>query len=420
MVDLAISFAGLELKSPVWVASQTPISATNTGTQAKLLEKYVRKGAGMVKTHFICQKSGTPPFTKRVKRVYAAKSKPPFGYEGLFIISPTLLNIGYLQEGLDLVRKLKRRTEVPVCANIVSTEASEESWSFLAQKFKEANADLIETNFSCPNFMLSELALRDQNLPDGVGWTVSHFPDLAANIVRRIKKDVNLPLCVKISCEIGFPQFLILANKLKEAGADVLTLTNAPISISPPDICNHGKPSYPFMKFTSFSATHGPWNRFLTYKYVAAVSHWVKGIELTAVGGLVDPEHVLEVMMLGAKTAELSSGIIWRTHNLLKETIKFLKRFLKENKYSSVEEIVGLGLPYIRHLEQVEFIPSVARINYDLCQACGRCCENICTASKRQGNYIIVDEDECCGCGLCVPLCPHGARFLELRNHKRS
>ena len=86
MADLSLSFAGLELKSPVWVASQTPISTSSPRTQAKLLEKYVQKGAGMVKTHFICEKRGSRPSMKRVKRVYAVKSRPPFGYEGLFMI----------------------------------------------------------------------------------------------------------------------------------------------------------------------------------------------------------------------------------------------------------------------------------------------------------------------------------------------
>jgi len=56
----------------------------------------------------------------------------------------------------------------------------------------------------------------------------------------------------------------------------------------------------------------------------------------------------------------------------------------------------------------------IARIDPDLCTACGTCAERCqVEAIKELEDVSEVDSPRCIGCGLCVPTCPVEAVSME-------
>ncbi|SES71211.1 4Fe-4S dicluster domain-containing protein [Anaerobranca gottschalkii] len=57
---------------------------------------------------------------------------------------------------------------------------------------------------------------------------------------------------------------------------------------------------------------------------------------------------------------------------------------------------------------------------------CGQCDNPTCVTScpvdgatyQRKDGIVIVDEDKCIGCGVCVGACPYGARSINKNNNK--
>ena len=72
-------------------------------------------------------------------------------------------------------------------------------------------------------------------------------------------------------------------------------------------------------------------------KTTATIAKFVPEVDIMAIGGLVNPEHVVEMLMLGAKTVGLSSGFFWKGRALLRNSVAFLSRFLDEHGYESVQ-----------------------------------------------------------------------------------
>lgn len=58
-----------------------------------------------------------------------------------------------------------------------------------------------------------------------------------------------------------------------------------------------------------------------------------------------------------------------------------------------------------------------ARIDADLCTACGKCARNRCPteAIVKTGGFFAVQPERCIGCGVCVPFCHTGAITLQRR-----
>lgn len=403
---LATHYCGLPVSSPLWVASQAPVSKASPEDMVNLYATYVSLGAGLVKSPFICDIPTRPSKAEPNLRIKPIRDS--FGDMGFYLLGTVKDNIHYADKGTEFISLWKKTQETPLIANITvqSTDyTNTNAWAQLARKMVDAGADGLELNLSCPNFR------------NGV-QVPCHDTDITVEIVRDVKEKLaDTPVAIKISPDLPPTQLQEFVKKVAEAGVDGITASNSVLSLCPPDIDNPTSSPYEFSNKHNFCGTYGPWDRFFTYRNTALISQSLpkdSDITLTAVGGIVEPKNVVELMLLGAHSVELSSIVLWKGYMIIPEFLNYLSSYLsKQNLF--LNQLVGKGFFALSEDSQTFFTPAVSKINRKNCTKCKLCMETICTASGLENNQVIVNENKCTGCGLCKLVCNYNARYLSKR-----
>ncbi len=432
MVDLSVKFAGLDFKNPVSISAHAPCvpqrdllpGKDSSGLHMKLWRKYYEGDVGSITTGTIF--FDEMPGARGASRFCLISTKGFAKREG-FVSAATMPDCLWPRsQGLSAVEKAKKEfTDMRVIVSIMGPEADPKSWGELALEAQQAGADAVELNLASVMMMksakeaLKSIAKR-RNLPSGA--IIGLMPEAVAELIKGIKKMISVPVIVKITPELGFYGLLGALPLYREAGVDGLVCDHTIMSIAPPDIYQQGKTSFPYFNTTTWWSSVGPWNRLVSYRDVTCVAKYAPDIDVEACGGLVIPEHVIEVMMLGARMVQLSSGIFFNGIDFPGKVVGFMKKYMEEQGYNSVNDFIGLGLEYIVEMEEIqkEYRPQVgkliARIDYDKCvgpDTCDICLNTFCIATYEEDSEVKVDPLLCCGCNLCVIRCPHGARSLS-------
>jgi dihydropyrimidine dehydrogenase (NAD+) subunit PreA len=410
MADLRTTLGGVSLKTPFHAASHATIANLTPREHAGQLARYVEKGAAAVSTAYTTITRERPADSKPRGRTIRAESAPPFGKEGFFLICSTYDIISYLDETLELIRHLKELVEVPIIGNIVGPGADGSGWAELSKTFEEAGASILELNVSCPVVDIPQgLEPWTDSLPKDAGVMLGQLPELTKEVTRAAVDAVDIPVLVKMTPEVGYPMLLTVAQNIQEGGANGITVINAPISVAPPDIYNHGKPRFKALDKYTFGGAYGPWDRFLAYKFITALAKNFPDLDISAVGGNVDPEHSVEFLMLGATTVQLSSAVLWRGPGIISKNIKFLERLMDEQEYENLDDLRGEALKYIVPLSEVDFGDAHAVIDPELCNGCGTCTRVLCRAMDIKDGLAVNNDEKCSGCGFCAMFCEEGA-----------
>lgn len=349
------------------------------------------------------------------------------GFQGIGMFFPGIRMDppGRKKEGLkkSVMAILKDRLpeNVPLIGSVTGYGCLPEGWLPCVKAAEQWGADIIELNAACP-------------IPTGfseyIDWYVeenwpARYPGAALllrparfeKIIREAVQAVRVPIGIKFSPEIGFPECVVLAKRYRDAGAKYITTLNSATTIIPPDIYRRGQPATPHLSGNIICGANGPFLRLTNYKMVGSIAKHVPGIDLLAVGGIETPEHVVEFLMLGAKAVQQTTMAMLKGRNLFRQEIAFLRKFLKDQGYRSITELIGLHQPYLSGSELVyptEVVKYLAKTDLERCNGCGICCDMpTCMASHLENRKGIVDPGRCEGCGWCVYGCPQKARYLE-------
>jgi TPP-dependent indolepyruvate ferredoxin oxidoreductase alpha subunit len=117
------------------------------------------------------------------------------------------------------------------------------------------------------------------------------------------------------------------------------------------------------------------------------------------------------MIMLGAKAVGQCAAVFFRGIRFLKSELEFIKKFMDDQGYESIEEIRKVGIEQIRTADEAVDIKAKAQVDKAKCTGCRTCVENICSAISMENDEITVSEN-CIGCGLCVMVCPQKALSL--------
>lgn len=449
-IDLSVNVAGIRFPNPIGVGAigehwgHAGSLRDYVDLNSDIFMKHVKAGAG----YFIMAGAHLTPATERIiaertsvvetplrrrsdkigHRMLKIEGKDPYGLEGFYFVpSPFYLDKNFARFAKDRFSYMmeaihkKKPKDVPIVINLGGFADIEETWVDGAKWFQELGADMIEVNLGCP-------------LPSGLDGTLQGYyskrysplcqgllmgdnPEKVYSITKAVVDAVSIPVGVKLTPETGFPRVIDVARAADLAGAQFVQLFNAAVGMAPPDIYNEGKPKWLFMDGSPFCMASGSFLRVPCYKSVAAVKRFVPNLDIAAAGGLVEPEHFIEAMMLGASLVQPCTGIIEQGNSLIRKGVNFMKRFVAEQGYDSLSQVIGLGQKFIKYNQDIDMMAGKTRIyiDHEKCTKCQRCVDNICQALSFEEGRVRVDLERCVGCGGCVLACRHDALKVGLR-----
>jgi dihydroorotate dehydrogenase (NAD+) catalytic subunit len=284
----------------------TMLAAGILGSTASSLNWAGRSGAGAVVTK---------SFGREPNKGYA--NPTTVEVVGGIINAIGLSNPGVNNFKLEL-EKLDK--SVPAIASIYG--ANQYEFSDIVSKIEHL-VDAIELNVSCPHAM------------GGCGSAIGQDPNLTADIIRTVKKNVKIPVIVKLTPNVT--DIVEIAQYAEDAGADALTLIN---SLGPGmkiDI----ETGIPILK-NRFGGLSGPAIKPIAIRCVFDVYESVN-IPIIGVGGIRDYKDVLEFLYAGAQCVQIGTSIMYEGMDIFTNINNGLRRFMDKKGYGSVDEIVGIA-----------------------------------------------------------------------------
>jgi len=405
MADLTTKIGKLKLKNPL-ILGAGPLSGT-----AGHIRKCVDAGFGA-----ICAKTVTfSPYLQRYPRPlyrlkdYSIKPDAPFfipkDYMWLHREHNSIFPADRFVKIIEEVAPYCHEHETVLIGSFAGRGIEE--WKRIVSAYAEAGADAMELNFCCP-FPPEGLVSNPADAHLGIYF--SQHPEEGAEIIRKLKETVSIPLFPKIGPGVG--NIIKMAKIFKEAGADGLSLF-ANDRLLRIDI-ETGRP-----------VNYGPCAGTSPHM-IAATMRWTAeivqetGMNVLAGRGVTEWEDVVEMLMAGAAGVEICTAVILHGHKHVKAILDELAKFMERKRYERVDEIRGLALKHIldnrQLIEDTRALYAVVDLKKCIgCRRCGEVCayEAIYELPKKNN----VEQEKCAGCTLCSQVCPVGAISMKERDN---
>jgi dihydroorotate dehydrogenase/ferredoxin len=278
-------------------------------------------------------------------------------------------------------------------------------WAYLAPNFEQSGAVMLELNFGTPHAG-----------PWGHG-AVLLFSGHGPEIIKQVKKSVNIPVMVKLPYMSSGPELAKYGKLLEDAGADAFKVC-MPAQGMVIDI----ETGIPPMGIGSRSGIlPGPPHKPLAIYNVFVLANAVK-IPIIGSGGVCDGKDVIEYMMAGASGVEICTWMMIKGPKLFHQINKEIVEWMESKGHRKIEDFKGVSLKYAG-FEEYHDDPYSAMVDPEKCIGCGQC-ETICTwlcqptlpaaiQVDRESKKAIVNLEKCIGCGYCFSHCPTNAIKLK-------
>jgi len=298
--DLTVEFAGIKLPNPTILASGI------LGVSSEVMIRAARAGAGAVVTK---------SFNRNGREGYRNPSfiEVPGGF---------LNALGIPNPGMEEMREEVRavaKAGIPVIASVFGFDAQE--FAEAASRGEQGGAIAVELNVSCPHV-------------EEVGVEIGQRPGMVAEVTRAVKRNVRVPVIVKLTPNVTSIQEI--AKAAEGAGADAITAINTALGMAI-DV-DAGMP----ILGGKVGGLSGPALHSIAVRTVYQVREAVK-IPIIGVGGITDWKGAVEMMMAGASAIQVGTAVMYGGVEVFREITTGVSRFLRENGYGSVRELVGMA-----------------------------------------------------------------------------
>lgn len=300
MADIQTTFAGLKLRNPIIISSS---GLTNSADKNKKLED---AGAGAIVLKSLFEEQIVLE-TSHLETSTLYPGADEYIFEALR---------GHkLSEYLKLIQESKAQCRIPIIASINCFTNSE--WTVFAKEIKKAGADAIEVNI---------LSLQTE-----VEYDYGAFEQHHVRILQKIKKEVNIPVIMKLGFNLTNPVTLI--NQLYANGAAAVVLFNR---FYQPDIDIDKQQQTSGEVFSNGSELP------LSLRWIGIASSAVTQIDYAASGGVHKPEDVIKAILSGASAVEMCSVIYRKGNTCIQPMTEFLSTWMNKKGYSSIGQFKGL------------------------------------------------------------------------------
>lgn len=384
--DLSINYLGVECENPFFLSS-SPVSSNY-----EMVAKCFETGWGGVfykTTGIFVADECSPRFDQTNK-----EGLPWLGFKNMEQISdkPTEVNF-------ENMRKLKRSyPDKVMVASIMGS--NEQEWKDLAIMAEQAEVDLIEGNFSCP-----------QMTSHAMGSDVGSNPQLVRQYCEAVTSVTDIPFIAKMTPNITSMEVPAIAAI--EGGAASVSAINTVKSITNIDFENmtcmpvvNGK--------SSISGYSGSAVKPIALRFVAQMlqNEKLKNLEISGIGGIETWRDCAEFLALGCRNLQVTTAIMQYGYRIVEDMANGLMHFMDERGYNKLDDFIGRALPNIIPAEELnrdfKILPDFSD---EKCIGCGRC-----YISCYDGAHQAIDWDEekrrprlndnCVGCHLCLNVCP--------------
>ena len=300
MTDLKTTFAGLSLRNPIIISSS---GLTNSvGKNKKLAEN----GAGAIVLKSL--------FEEQIM-LEADQLKDPAFYPEASDYLAEYIREHKLSEYLTLIKESKKECPIPIIASINCYSDSE--WIDFAKQIEAAGADALEINI---------LALQSD-----VQYTYGSFEQRHIDILRHIKKTINIPVIMKLGDNLTNP--IALIDQLYANGAAAVVLFNR---FYQPDI-NIEK-----MIQVSGNVFSNEADLSKALRWIGIASAAVNKLDYAASGGIHSPEGVVKAILAGASAVEICSVLYQNSATIIEEYIRFLNLWMDRKGMETISQFKGI------------------------------------------------------------------------------
>ena len=306
-------------------------------------------------------------------------------------------------ENMEIFRRLKEKYPTKfILASIMGRDEAE--WGELARQCEENGADAVELNFSCPNMMES-----------GLGSDIGQVPELVERFTAAAKRACHIPVLAKLTPNVQ--SMGPAAEAARRGGADGLAAINTIKSITGVNL--HTYVAAPSVHGQSAVGGYsGNAVKPIALRFIAELGQHpgLKGMHLSAMGGVETWQDALEFILLGGGSIQVTTAVMQYGYRIIDDLKSGLNLYLAEKGFGNVKEAIGLGLDTLSEttdtLERdTVLFPQFIR---ERCIGCGRCrisCDDGGHQAIRLDDerHPVLNGKNCVGCHLCVLVCPQRA-----------
>lgn len=239
-----------------------------------------------------------------------------------FLNSVGLRNLG-ISEAKKQIVEFRSKLKVPLFISIFDTKIKD--FSRLVLHLLPLKPDFIELNLSCPN------------VEDDYGKPLATAAKSAFKVVKLVKSITGDGTNIVAKLTPNVPDIKEIAVAVEEAGADGITAINALGGGMLIDVKNK-KP----VLGAGSGAISGPALKPVALKCVYDIYDAVD-IPIIGLGGVTDARDAIAMFMAGATLVGVGSAIYLKGMKVIDEINRGIAKYLKENRFKTVSEIVGLA-----------------------------------------------------------------------------
>jgi dihydropyrimidine dehydrogenase (NAD+) subunit PreA len=388
---LEVEFAGVHFKNPFMLSSAPPTMDVRHIVRAAKMGW----GGAVIKTV-----TDEPTIDPRTRLGVLRKDGKPIGMNNIELISRETLETWIN----DWIPRIKREApqDFVLIASIMSGPEPD-GWTRLAEIVSQTDVDAIELNVSCPH------GSPEKHMGAFIGQDAS----LVETVTRAAKKGTSLPILVKLTPNVT--DIVPIANAAVKGGADAVSAINTIESLIGVDI-ETATPlpiAYGVDKkeqLSTYGGFCGPAVKPIGLRFVSQIAKAQPEIPISGIGGIDDWSSAVEYIMVGAKTLQICTAVMWHGFSIIKQLTKGLTDFMLRKGYASIEAMIGLALPKITTWTALTKMPPlVARVIEEKCSGCKdcvvACADGGYVAIQMKDGVATVKADKCDGCGLCYVVC---------------
>ncbi|MBN2634990.1 MAG: dihydroorotate dehydrogenase-like protein [Prolixibacteraceae bacterium] len=302
MADLSTTYMGIKLKNPII------LGACNLVSKPETLKQIEEAGIGAIVYRSL--------FEEQIQLENLQMDEELSEYEErnaeMTSLFPGLEHAGP-KEHLYNLEKLKKSVNVPVIASL--NAIYEPSWVEYAKELEKTGVDGLEINLYA--------------VPGYFEVTGESLEEKQVQIVKAVKKAVNIPVSVKISLFYTNP--LNFIKKIDEAGADAYVLFNR--FFQPEIDIEKEEYFYPW-------ELSNPKDHMVSLRFAGLLYGNVEG-SVCASRGIYDANDVIKMILAGADTVQIVSTIYRNHPSVVSDILIELNRWMDDKGYKSLDDFRG-------------------------------------------------------------------------------